>query len=146
MCAFVLSLFSHVRLFVTPMDYTLPGSYVHGFSRQEYWSRLLCPPPGHLPDPGIEPASLMSSAFASRFSTTSATWGIHYFNILEEILFLKISFESSFYTDLPIYWICWLVNKFYFLFYILATPRSLQDLSFWIKDWTEAPGSGSMVS
>jgi len=28
-----------------------------GFSRQEYWSRLLCPPPGYLPNPGIEPRS-----------------------------------------------------------------------------------------
>ena len=28
-----------------------------GFLRQEYWSGLLCPPPGDLPDPGIEPAS-----------------------------------------------------------------------------------------
>ena len=26
-----------------------------GFSRQEYWSRLPCPPPGDLPSPGIEP-------------------------------------------------------------------------------------------
>ena len=29
-----------------------------GFSRQEYWSGLLCPPPGDLPNPGIEPRSL----------------------------------------------------------------------------------------
>ena len=28
-----------------------------GFSRQESWSGLPCPPPGDLPDPGIEPAS-----------------------------------------------------------------------------------------
>ena len=28
-----------------------------GFSRQEYWSELLCPPLGDLPDPGIEPRS-----------------------------------------------------------------------------------------
>ena len=28
-----------------------------GFSRQEYWSGLPCPPPGDLPDPGIEPGS-----------------------------------------------------------------------------------------
>ena len=28
-----------------------------GFSRQEYWSVLLCPPPGDLPDSGIEPTS-----------------------------------------------------------------------------------------
>ena len=27
------------------------------FSRQEYWSGLLCPPPGDLPDPGIKPVS-----------------------------------------------------------------------------------------
>ena len=31
-----------------------------GFSRQEYWSGLPCPPPGDLPDRGIEPASLRS--------------------------------------------------------------------------------------
>ena len=33
-----------------------------GFSRQEYWSGLPCPPPGDLPDPGIEPASPAASA------------------------------------------------------------------------------------
>ena len=31
-----------------------------GFSRQEYWSKLPCPPPGDLPNPGIEPVSLVS--------------------------------------------------------------------------------------
>ena len=39
------------------MDCSTPGSAVHGFSRQEYWSGLPCPPPGNLPDPGIEPGS-----------------------------------------------------------------------------------------
>ena len=38
-----------------------------GFSRQEYWSELPCPPSRDLPDPGIEPASLMSPALAGRF-------------------------------------------------------------------------------
>ena len=38
-----------------------------GFSRQEYWSGLLCPPPGHLPNPGIEPASFMSPALPGEF-------------------------------------------------------------------------------
>ena len=33
-----------------------------GFSRQEYWSGLPCPPPGDLPDPGIEPKSPLSPA------------------------------------------------------------------------------------
>ena len=42
-----------------------------GFSRQEYWSGLLCRPPGDLLDPGTEQ---VSSALAGRFLTTSATW------------------------------------------------------------------------
>ena len=46
-----------------------------GFSRQEYWSGLPCPPPGNLPDPGIEPTSLMSPALAGGFFTSSTTWG-----------------------------------------------------------------------
>ena len=38
-----------------------------GFSRQEYWSRLLFPSPGDLPDPSIKP---MSPALAGGFCTT----------------------------------------------------------------------------
>ena len=45
-----------------------------GFSRQEYWSGLPFFPPGDLPDPGIEPTSLMSLALAGGFLTTGATW------------------------------------------------------------------------
>jgi len=45
-----------------------------GFSRQEYWSRLLCPSPGDLSDPGMESTSLMSPTLAGRFFTTNATW------------------------------------------------------------------------
>ena len=44
------------------------------FSRQEYWSGLLCPPLGDLPDPGIKPTSLISFALAGGFFTTSTTW------------------------------------------------------------------------
>ena len=45
-----------------------------GFSRQEYWSGFPCPPPGYIPNPGIEPTSLASLALAGRFFTTSTTW------------------------------------------------------------------------
>ena len=38
-----------------------------GFTRQEYWRWLPCPPPGDLPDPGIEPASLKSPTLAGGF-------------------------------------------------------------------------------
>ena len=40
-----------------PMDCRPPGSSVHGFPRQEYWSGLPFPSPGDLPNPGIEPRS-----------------------------------------------------------------------------------------
>ena len=42
--------------------------------KQGYWSGLPCPPPGDLPDPGIEPKCLTSPALAGGFLTTSATW------------------------------------------------------------------------
>ena len=38
-----------------------------GFSRQNYWSGLPCAPPGDLPDPTTEPASLMSPVLADGF-------------------------------------------------------------------------------
>ena len=44
-----------------------------GFSGHKYWSGLLCPFPGDLPNPGIEPEPLGSSALAGGFFTTSAT-------------------------------------------------------------------------
>ena len=44
------------------MDYSPPGSSVQGFSRQEYWSGLPCPPPGDLPNPEIEPTYPASAA------------------------------------------------------------------------------------
>ena len=37
-----------------PRDYSLPGSSVMGFPRQEYWSGLPFLSPGDVPDPGIE--------------------------------------------------------------------------------------------
>ena len=40
-----------------PMDLALQAPLSMGFSRQEYWSGLLFPPPGDLPNPGIEPRS-----------------------------------------------------------------------------------------
>ena len=72
----VLSHFSHVRLFATPWTVAHQALLSLGFSRQEHWSGLPCPPPGDLPNPGIEAASLMSPALAGGFFTTSATWEV----------------------------------------------------------------------
>ena len=55
-------------------DCSYQGLLSMGFSRQEYWSGLPCPPPGDLPHSGIEPASLISPSLAGGFFTTSATW------------------------------------------------------------------------
>ena len=55
-----------------PMDYIAHQAPLSmGFSRQEYWCGLPCPPPGDLPRPGIEPLSLVSPALAGGFFTTS---------------------------------------------------------------------------
>ena len=70
----MLSHFSHVWLFATLWTTAVQAPLSVGFSRQEYWSRLLCPPPGDLPNPGTEPESPASPALAGGFFTTSATW------------------------------------------------------------------------
>ena len=46
---------------VTPCTAAHQAPLSRGFSRQEYWSGLPCPPPGELPNPGIEPVSLTSN-------------------------------------------------------------------------------------
>ena len=46
------------------MKYNPPGSSVNGIPRQEYWSGLPCPPSGDVPNPGMEPVSLVSPALA----------------------------------------------------------------------------------
>ena len=60
---------SHVHLFVTPWTVACQAPLSMGFSRHESWSALLFPPPGDLPNPGINPASL-ASELAGRFFTT----------------------------------------------------------------------------
>ena len=53
-----------VQLFATPRTVAYQASPSMGFSRQEYWSGLPFPSPGHLPDPGIEPGSPALQAYA----------------------------------------------------------------------------------
>ena len=53
---------SHVQLFTTLWTVAHQAPLSMGFPRQEYWSGLPFPPPGFLPDPGMEPVSLVSPA------------------------------------------------------------------------------------
>ena len=63
--ACVLSHVSHVQLCTTLWTAACQPPLSKGFSKQEYWSGLPCPPSGNRPNPGIEPVSLMSPALAA---------------------------------------------------------------------------------
>ena len=54
--------FHNVQLFVTPWTVAHQAPLPTGFSRQEYWTELPCPPPRDPPDPGIKPKSPVSPA------------------------------------------------------------------------------------
>ena len=55
-----------------PMDYSPPGSSVHGLLQQAYWSGLPCPPPGDRPDPEIKSMFLVSPPLAGVFLPLTA--------------------------------------------------------------------------
>jgi len=58
-----------------------------GFSRQEYWSGLPCPPPGDLLDPGIEPTSLAS--------TCIDRWVLYHWHHLGSLRFIDEEVETQ---------------------------------------------------
>ena len=74
-CACMLSRFGRAWPFATPWIVACQAPLSMGFSKQEYWNGLPCCPPGELPNPGIEPESLMFPALAGGFLATSATLG-----------------------------------------------------------------------
>ena len=70
----MLSHFSHVWLCATPWTVAHQPPLSMGFFRQEYWNGWPCPPPGDLPDPGMEASSLASPALAESSLPLGATW------------------------------------------------------------------------
>ena len=70
----LLNCFSHVQLFATPWTVAFQAPLSLGFSRQEYWNGLSCPPPGDFPNPGIETASPATPAFLEN-SLPLSHWG-----------------------------------------------------------------------
>ena len=60
---------SPVGLFPTPWTVAHQAPLSMGFPRQECWSGLPFPPPGDLPDSGMEPTSLASPALAGGLFT-----------------------------------------------------------------------------
>ena len=70
----VLGHFSHVWLFATLWTVVCQALLFVGFSRQEYWSGWPFPPPGDLPEPGLNLGLFTPPALAGKFFTTSTTW------------------------------------------------------------------------
>ena len=69
----MLSHFNHVQLFAALWAEICQAPLPMGFSWQKYWSGLSCPPPGDLPDLGLNLVSLVPPILAGRFFTTRAT-------------------------------------------------------------------------
>ena len=115
LCVCVLGCFECVQLSVTLWTVACQSPLSMGFSRQEYWNRLSCPPSGDLPNPGIEPTSLMSPALAGWFFTTSITWEVstEHFKTLNiaELFSTMPQFDSIFYFVILIQerplWLSW---------------------------------------
>ena len=84
----MLSLFSHAQLFATLWTVSLPAPLSVGFSGQEYWSGLSCPPPGDLYNPEIKPMSLLSPALTGGFFTTGTAWEVQKLETEDQILSL----------------------------------------------------------
>ena len=82
---------SRVQLFAGPWTVAHQAPLSMEFSRQEYWSGLPFPSPGHLPNPGIELMSLVSDALAGRFFTASATWEASYIAVIQKFFSKRAS-------------------------------------------------------
>ena len=75
------------------MDLAVQACLMVGFSRQENWNKLPCPPLVDLPDPGIKPMSLMSPALAGGFYTARATWEVPFLHYIRPIDLLRYDYN-----------------------------------------------------
>ena len=76
--ALAVCLVTQLRLILCDaLDCILQGSSLPGILQARILEWVACPPPGDLPNPRIEPASLTSPASAGGFFTTIVTWEAH---------------------------------------------------------------------
>ena len=119
-------LFMCVKLFQTfltlcgSMDCSPQASLSIRLSRQEYWSRSLCPPTGNLLDSGIKPVSHKSPVLAGEFFTTSTTWEaiyiytytyIHTYTYTHTHVYVYLYIHICVYIYVYIHTHIWLSNK-----------------------------------
>ena len=89
------------------MDYSLPGSSVHGILQARILEWVICPPPGDLSKPGTELTSLTSPALAARIFTTSSTWEAQLYTrhqIFSCVIIPQRTLNISFYS--AFIWLC----------------------------------------
>ena len=122
-----------------------------GFSRQECWSGLLCPPPGDLSNPGIKLTSVTSPALAGGFFTTSATWEAPYFFVSPACFALGCLWSYYWFLEvyiiflilLDIYVYCEYFLKILFSSLVLDAEKAMAAHSSslaWKIPWMEEPG------
>ena len=113
----MLSCFSLVRPCAALCTVACQTPLSMGFSRQEYWSRLPCPPPEN-PNPGIEPTSLTSPALAGPTSSLSlAPPGKPQFKYLQ--------CRETFLNILPPWWLFkapWALDQIFWWFEAMSLP------------------------
>ena len=135
-CVCVPSCFSNVWLFVTSWTVAVQAPLSVGFSRQEYWSGLLCPAPGDLPDPGIESPSLASPALASGFFTTSPTWEAQFtISTLYQIRNYA-AFPKHFFLHTSMFSYGIVISSP--LFHLVVCAYSLSHVGLFLTSWTIA--------
>ena len=134
-CACVPSHFSCFWLFAPLWTVASQAPLSLGFSNQEHWSGLPCPPPGDLPSSGIQPASLMSPALAGRFFTTSTTWEAHICWILTPYHSHHLQIFSP---SMWLYFIC--SHKFMVYSTVSVTQLTYPSCCQWAYGWYLAIG------
>ena len=95
-----------------------------GSSRQEYWSRLPCPPPGDLPNPGMEPRSPALQVDSLPSEPSGKPWWdtlIHFSAVFPLWLLILIWSLKLNYCLFPLTFICLCSS----LFFLKCLPPSL---------------------
>ena len=119
--SWVLSNFTRFQLFAHLWTIVCQVSLTMGFSRQEYWNCLLCPPPGDLPYPRIQSVTLISLAMAGQnFTTSTNSW--------ERLIFMSCIIRMQWFLVCFVLWSSFTSDK-------IRKNTEMHSWSFWKKIW-----------